>query len=245
MLDAFLARYTALDFLLLFLAALVMPVLSAITGRQLQRRSGVPLIRRYWLTIIRGWMVVALILFAWFWARRPLSTLGLDWPVGFWGEIGFVPVALLALYFFVQILRLPKLAGANLDRWADRMQTLKITPSTREEMQVFVLVAITAGVWEELLYRGFFIWFLIPLTGAIGAAIISSAIFGIGHLYQGRQGVVYTAVVGLAFAALYLLTHSLWWLMAAHAIVDIYGGTLVYRLITMRREADVKLSWRS
>lgn len=235
MLDGFLASHTALDYLLLFLAAFVMPLLSAITGRQLQRRSGVPLIRRYWLTIIRGWMVVALILFAWFWARRPLATLGLDWPIGFWGQIGFAAVALLALYFYVQLVRLPKLAGANLDKWADRMQTLKITPGTREELLVFILVAITAGVWEELLYRGFFIWFLIPLTGAIGAAVISSAIFGIGHLYQGRQGVVYTAIVGLVFAMLYLLTKSLWWLMAAHAIVDIYGGTLVYRIMAMRR----------
>ena len=242
MLSAFLAGHTVLDYLLLFLAAIVMPLLSAITGRQLARKNGVPLIRRYWLTILRGWMVVALILFAWFWARRPLSTLGLDWPVHLWGEIGFIPVVLLAVYFAMQLLRLPKLAGANLDKWADRMQTLKITPGTREEMLVFILVAITAGIWEELLYRGFFIWFLIPLTGAIGAALISSAIFGIGHLYQGRQGVVYTAFVGLVFAALYLATESLWWLMAAHAIVDIYGGALVYRLISMRRDAELNYS---
>jgi uncharacterized protein len=242
MLHAFVAGHTALDFLLLFLAAFVMPLLSAITGRQLQRRSGVPLIRRYWLTIIRGWMVVALIVFAWFWARRPFATLGLDWPISFWGEIGFIATALMALYFFVQLVRVPKLAGANLDKWADRMQTLKITPGTHDELLVFILVAITAGVWEELLYRGFFIWFLMPLTGAAGAAVISSAIFGIGHLYQGRTGVVYTALVGLAFAVFYLLTQSLWWLMAAHAIVDIYGGTLVYRLLAMRREPRVKYS---
>jgi membrane protease YdiL (CAAX protease family) len=235
MFDAFLSSHTVLDFLLLFLAAIVMPVLSAITGRQLRRRSGAPLIRRYWLTIIRGWMVVAFILFAWFWARRPLATLGLDWPIGFWGKIGFLAAALMALYFFIQLMRVPKLANGNLDRWADRMQTLKITPGTREELLVFALVAITAGIWEELLYRGFFIWFLVPLTGAIGAAVISSAIFGIGHLYQGRTGVVYTAFVGLAFAVFYLLTQSLWWLMAAHAIVDIYGGTLVYRVLAMRR----------
>ncbi len=242
MFDAVLSGHTALDYVLLVLAAIVMPVLSAITGRQLQRRSGVSLIRRYWLTILRGWMVVALIVFAWLWAGRAFATLGLDWPIGLRGGIGFAAAALMALYFAVQLVRIPKLAGANLDKWADRMQTLKITPGTREELAVFILVAITAGVWEELLYRGFFIWFLIPLTGAVGAALISSAIFGIGHLYQGRTGVIYTALVGLAFAALYLVTESLWWLMAAHAIVDIYGGALVYRLLAMRHGRPVNYS---
>jgi membrane protease YdiL (CAAX protease family) len=234
MLDAFLAGHTALDFLLLLLAALVMPVLSALTGRQLAKKSGVSLMRRYWLTILRGWMVVALVLFAWLWAGRPVATLGLDWPIGFWGRIGFAVVALVALFFIAQLARLPKLAGSNLDKWADRMEALKITPRTQNELLLFTLVAITAGVWEELLYRGFFIWFLLPVTGTIGAAVISSLIFGIGHLYQGRTGVLNTGLVGLVFAILYLVTQSLWWLMAAHAIVDIYGGALAWRLTNMR-----------
>jgi membrane protease YdiL (CAAX protease family) len=234
MLDAFLAGHTALDFLLLLLAALVMPVLSALTGRQLAKKSGVSLMRRYWLTILRGWMVVALVLFAWLWAGRPVAALGLDWPIGFWGRIGFAVVALVALFFIAQLARLPKLAGSNLDKWADRMEALKITPRTQNELLLFTLVAITAGVWEELLYRGFFIWFLLPVTGTIGAAVISSLIFGIGHLYQGRTGVLNTGLVGLVFAILYLVTQSLWWLMAAHAIVDIYGGALAWRLTNMR-----------
>ena len=121
------------------------------------------------------------------------------------------------------------------------MEELKITPRTRNELLLFVLVAITAGVWEELLYRGFFIWFLVPVTGVIGAVAISSLIFGIGHIYQGRYGVVNTGLVGLAFAILYLLSQSLWWLMAAHAVVDIYGGALAYRVMHMR-DAAVKYS---
>ncbi|HUJ02446.1 MAG TPA: type II CAAX endopeptidase family protein [Rhizomicrobium sp.] len=241
MLHAFLARHTVLDFVLLFLAAILMPVLSAVTGRQLALQSGVPLMRRYWLTVFRGWLVVALVLFAWLWAKRPFDTLGLDWPIDFWGRVGFVAVTLVALVFCVQIARLPKIAGRNLDRWAQRMEELKITPRTRNELLLFVLVAITAGVWEELLYRGFFIWFLVPVTGVIGAVAISSLIFGIGHIYQGRYGVVNTGLVGLAFAILYLLSQSLWWLMAAHAVVDIYGGALAYRVMHMR-DAAVKYS---
>ena len=133
MIDAFLNGHGALDFLLLFLAAIAMPVLSALTGRQLASEKGrkVPLIRRYWLTILRGWMIVALILFAWAWAKRPFAELGLDIPIGFWGRAGFGLVALAALFFFAQLARLPKIAGGNLDKWADRMEALRITPRTR------------------------------------------------------------------------------------------------------------------
>jgi uncharacterized protein len=237
MFDAFVHGHNGLDFLLLILAALVMPVLSAITGRQLQRPGGPTLLRRYWMTITRGWLVVMLIAGAWIFARRPFAELGLDWPIGFWGRAGFALVALVGLVFIVQIMRLPKLIGDNLARWTERMNALKITPRTREELAVFILVAIMAGVWEELLYRGFFIWFLLPATGVVAAILISSAIFGIGHIYQGWHGVMTTGLVGLVFAILYVLSESLWWLMAAHAVVDIYGGVLAWRLTEMSREA--------
>lgn len=239
MFAAFLKGHTELDYLLLVLAALAMPLLSAYTGRQLAKPEArkVPLVRRYWLTVMRGWLIVAIVIAAWLWAKRSFAELGLDDPIGFWGRAGFGLVLLLAIFFGVQIVRLPKLVGANLAKWAERMEGLRITPRTRDELLVFILVAITAGVWEELLYRGFFIWFLLPITGMIGAILISSAIFGIGHIYQGWGGVLNTGIVGLVFAIFYVYSESLWWLMAAHALVDIYGGVLSYRLTTMQREA--------
>jgi membrane protease YdiL (CAAX protease family) len=106
------------------------------------------------------------------------------------------------------------------------------------ELAVFVPVAITAGVWEELLYRGFLIWFLAPTTGLAGAVLISSAIFGLGHAYQGWRGVLTTALVGLIFAVLYVASGSLWWLMLAHAIVDIYGGIAAFRIAALFRRAE-------
>ena len=239
MFDAFVNGHTGLDFLLLALAAIAMPLLSALTGRQLARAGGPSLSRRYWMTITRGWLIVALILGAWLFAKRPLAELGLDWPIGFWGRAGFALVAIVSLVFVVQIARLPKLIGDDLEKWTERMNALKITPRTREELAVFIFVAVTAGVWEELLYRGFFIWFLRPSTGVIAAIVISSAIFGIGHIYQGWRGVVNTGLVGLVFAIFYVFTQSLWWLMAAHAVVDIYGGVLAWRLTNMSRRAAV------
>jgi membrane protease YdiL (CAAX protease family) len=47
--------------------------------------------------------------------------------------------------------------------------------------------------------------------------------------------------VGLAFACLYALTQSLWWLMLAHGLIDMGGGLLAFR-VTARAAAAVKVN---
>jgi membrane protease YdiL (CAAX protease family) len=48
-----------------------------------------------------------------------------------------------------------------------------------------------------------------------------------------------TTAVGLALAIMYLATKSLWWLMVAHALVDINGGVVAFRLARWIRERDI------
>ena len=52
------------------------------------------------------------------------------------------------------------------------------------------------------------------------SVIISSVIFGLGHLYQGWFGVMKTTVAGICLAILVLLTKSVWPAMIAHAGID-------------------------
>ena len=120
------------------------------------------------------------------------------------------------------------------------MKEIKITPRSRREFIVFLLVAITAGVWEELLYRGFLLWFLVPYVGLIAALVLSSLIFGVGHVYQGWRGIPRTAAIGLIFAIAYAWSGSLWWVMLAHTILDIYGGIISYMVATADRRTAVQ-----
>ena len=240
MLASLLHGRTALDLTLLAFAALVMPALSALAGGKLKRSQSEQggLIRRNWQTMARGWIVTALLLLAWSWSKRPTSELGLDWPIGLRGRIGFGLDALAIVVLAIQLIRLPTLAADRLDKAKATLKRIKIAPRSLGELVVFVPVAITAGVWEELLYRGFLIWFLAPTAGLIGAVLVSSAIFGLGHAYQGWRGVLTTALVGLIFAVLYVASGSLWWLMLAHAMVDIYGGIAAFRIAALFRRAE-------
>ncbi|MBL8514270.1 MAG: CPBP family intramembrane metalloprotease, partial [Betaproteobacteria bacterium] len=62
--------------------------------------------------------------------------------------------------------------------------------------------------------------------GTWGGVLLSSAIFGIAHAYQGRTGVLRTAIVGLMVAVLFVVSGSLWLAIVLHTAVDLYGGAL-------------------
>src|SRR5258708_8718222 len=78
----------------------------------------------------------------------------------------------------------------------------RILPQGRLELIPFFALAVTAGVCEEFLYRGFataaFLRWVLPPWIAV---VASSLLFGLAHLYQGRGGFVSTTILGLLFGA--------------------------------------------
>ena len=61
----------------------------------------------------------------------------------------------------------------------------KYLPHTSGELRSFVGVSVTAGVVEEIVYRGFVFWYLGQWMPLWAVVIVSSAAFGLGHSYQG------------------------------------------------------------
>lgn len=235
MYERFLSGHTTYDFVLLFIAVIVMPAWSAFSGAQLSRHppQARKLIPRYWQIVVRGWVVVGLVIGTWLLLGRNFAMLGLVPSLRGWDLAGFAAVALGVVVLVIQLLRLKSLPDKRLKKALRSLDRMKVAPTTGGELAVFMAVAVTAGVWEELVYRGFLIWFLAPVVGLAGAMILSSFIFGMGHAYQGAPGVAVTTFVGFMFALLYILSGSLWWLMAAHALIDVYGGLVAWRLQTL------------
>jgi membrane protease YdiL (CAAX protease family) len=222
------------DFIPLILALFVVPLLSLRRGRQIAKSPDAVLVPRYLETLIRGWLMVAIVAWIWLGTGRPLSALGLDMPIsrlGFYGLLFCVAMVVLICIQHLLFGRLMK--PERLAKMRSRISNLKILPRTANEFFFFLLVAITAGVWEELIYRGFLFWLLTPYVGVIGTIAISTLVFALGHAYQGFRGVGITGVVGLVFGIAFALTHSLWWLMAVHAIIDVNGGLAGFRAMRL------------
>jgi membrane protease YdiL (CAAX protease family) len=219
------------DYCLLALAIVVIPILSLLTGSQLARlKPGEDrLLRRYTFTLLRSSIIALLIIVGWSRTGRSFVSLGLG-PVTYRGWIGFVIDIVLLGFFARQHIQLRKSSVTRLQQMQKQLEGMKIAPQTARELVLFCVVGIIGGIWEELLYRGFLIWFFLPAVGAFMAILCSSAIFGLGHCYQGWRNVIRTAIVGVGLAVCYVLTFSLWWLMISHAMMNIYGGLLSVRL---------------
>jgi CAAX protease family protein len=195
--------------------------------------SGVPgkRVRGYLTNMLTAWGLTACVLALWANRDRPWTDLrlGIGNPLGL--GIGF---ALTVAYMvFARAQRRSVLARPDASDLLRRQlgRAAALMPQTPREFQLFLLVAITAGICEELLFRGFVMWYLAVWTGAIPAAVISSVLFGFAHIYIGIPHVIRSGLVGAVFATLVLATGSLWPAIVLHAAVDLFAGDLTYHAL--------------
>lgn len=96
-----------------------------------------------------------------------------------------------------------------------------LAPQTRGERRMAAALAVTAGVCEELLYRGLLtvlgVSFGLPVWAA---AVLSCVLFALAHLYQGWWGLVGPGVLGALLMVLYLGTGSLLFPILLHIAVE-------------------------
>ena len=100
-----------------------------------------------------------------------------------------------------------------------------LLPRTPLERIFWIALSISAGVAEELCFRGFVITRLTMFTGSIWPGVlIGSLSFGIGHLYQGWAGVVMIGIYGVMFSLLFVARGSLVPCIIAHMLQDILAA---------------------
>jgi membrane protease YdiL (CAAX protease family) len=116
----------------------------------------------------------------------------------------------------------------------------QLLPRTRDERRAFGVLSVAAGLGEEMAYRGYAIPVLAPLLGVGGAAVVTSAVFGVLHGYQGPLGICRTSAMGGMLAWGFLASGSLWPAIVAHTLIDLVAGLwLGERLLSPERPAGV------
>jgi membrane protease YdiL (CAAX protease family) len=150
----------------------------------------------------------------------PLAWLGLTLP----NQIGWIIMGALLLGIGMSIVLLRRNPGA-MDRMRRSLESSSILlPTTPTERKWFALTAITAGICEELLFRGFLMHYLpatFPTLDWLVVAILSGIIYGLSHAYQGIKGIFQTALTGFSFAIVYVLGGSLLPAMVFHAVAEL------------------------
>ena len=202
--------------LVLMLAAGV-PVLSFLTARRPELRQ-IPRTDLYFSAVVSQWLLTAVAV-AVIWVAGP----------GF-RIIGFQPLAASDLLFWASTL--PGIAMATmgleivLERfglWPEESNLVYLLlPETRlEKLMAACVVAPTAALCEELLYRGFLFTVLSSWLGSTRwALLVASVAFGLAHVYQGARGMVRTALMGALLTIPVMRLGTLYPSMAAHFVID-------------------------
>ena len=167
-----------------------------------------------------------------------------------WDELGFrlagvVPLAIgLALVaIFIAVFTIPL---RNMSRSPERVGELErqlgdiclLMPRSRTEESWFMGVSINAGLTEELIFRGYLIWYLEHFVGLWWAAAIAVLWFGLAHMYQGLKQLPGILVVSFVAVALFIHTRSLLVPVLFHIFHDVFQGYYIAKIRRMSASTE-------
>jgi len=105
-------------------------------------------------------------------------------------------------------------------------------PRTSSERVGFAALSVTAGICEEILFRGFVPWVLAAWVGPVPACVLGSLLFGFAHYYLGQDAAIRAAIAGALFTCVVVLTGSLLPAIVIHAAADLSAGEIGFRMFT-------------
>jgi membrane protease YdiL (CAAX protease family) len=209
---------------------LVFPVWDRYETRRLKRDpSPAARVRVYRTTILWLWAATVLLLLTTsradlftppraaslgFLARDPDAAAGIVSGIAAGVLIGALLPALLALAN----------AGAR-EKLLKQLGTISFfLPRGGRERLYFAALSLSAGVCEEVIFRGFLIRYFDGLFGhplLVWPILAAALVFGLDHGYQGWAGMLLTTVMALVLSALYYGFGALWLPMLLHALIDL------------------------
>ena len=109
-------------------------------------------------------------------------------------------------------------------------------PVSGAEFRSYTVLAVSAGICEEIVYRGFMIavlraWLGPGWEGAALAVGLPALFFGAAHASQGWRGVVGAAGGALAWGFMVIETGSVWPGIVFHVLWDLFMGWLGFRFL--------------
>ncbi len=205
------------DILYVLVLVAGVPVLSFVSTRRAQIRL-LPRSAIYLSAVISQWLLAALGVVVMFVTSRSFSATGFR-AVGSAALVRWtgllVVVSLLAMGFILLL--------EHRGWWPEESELvyLLVPETIREKLWSVLALAPTAAFCEEYLYRGYLLSELTQrFHSVLWAWVISSAFFGLAHIYQGFSGVVRAGLLGALLAYPVVRLGTLYPSIAAHLLID-------------------------
>jgi uncharacterized protein len=234
-------RWMPWDFWLIFLfLGVVVPWRGSIRMKKLLAKpstSSQERISLYGSTMLMQWAITALA----FWRAQTRGITARDLGLG-GDELSATALAALVggLFFgalhWRNLRRVARSGGPSADRM--RLIGRHILPQSAVELIPYCGLAVTAGICEEFLYRGFGYAALTRVGVPTWLVVLGTSIlFGLAHLYQGKGGVLGTAILGLLLAGSRVVFGSLVPSIVWHSVIDLVAGIAGPRYLLRASEA--------
>jgi membrane protease YdiL (CAAX protease family) len=228
------------DHVLVWIFGLIIPFMSGVQSRQgLDQITFTESVRRrfYLANSFFLAMAASVILITWWWQDRPWSAMYFKssfsiqnpgWTLAI--------VALLSLLYLSDILHSIKQVkkGQSIEQALD--EGTPFLPRYPRELPAYLLMCLSAGVFEEIIYRGYLVTYFRPEynhdTGLPFLAVCAPAVlFSLAHYYQGWQAVIKIFLLSVLLAIIFLVSQNILVVMLIHTSIDLLGGLLAMKLL--------------
>lgn len=221
-----------IDHLLIWIFGWILPFLSGVKSReQLDGLVFTETVRRrfYLGNSLFLFLAASVVVISWFFQDRSIQLLGFRKPST--GSLTYaIPLgaALLILWLTDFIYTYRK--QAQDEYFAEEHREFpQFLPQYLREIPAYLLLSISAAVFEETIYRGFMVTYFLPASRGqsgwpVAALIVPALLFSLAHYYQGWKAVMKIWGFAVGLGLMFILTGSLWPVMIIHFIIDFAGG---------------------
>lgn len=218
--------------ILMIYLAVVAPVTGYLGHKKLKRSVGIPnKINEYKHLILWSWLPVFFICLLLPLPDTSLSNLGFRWinlnksSISNWVVIPFITLCLIYFFYNIYLIVILKIdIKVRAEASKKLPDDIKLfLPVTKQEKNKWVQVALSAGITEEVIYRGYMFFalaYFFPSISIVYILLISTVLFGVGHIYQGKE-VIKPVILGLLFGFAYIVFDSIIPVMVLHATQDL------------------------
>lgn len=225
---------TIADHILVIILGLVLPFFSGIRGSEKlgSMYFDENIRRRFFISnSLVLWFLAAAVTAIWLWNGRALALMGFRMIDTGW--ITWVLTGVMVVFYITDItysLLSPEKLKQTHDQWES---TVPFLPESNRELPAYVFMCLSAGICEEILYRGFLVnYFIDPMKDGfpIMAAIFPAVLFSLAHFYQGYLAMFKIFLLSMLFALIFIFSRSLIIVMIIHFLIDLVGGLLAMRI---------------
>jgi uncharacterized protein len=185
-------------------------------------------------------IMAAIIMSVWLLFKRPVAELGLTQPANTRSWLWLV-IVFVIIYMMDAVITLSSKKGIDItvDKWKQRTPFL---PTKRNELPEYLLLCFSAGVFEEIVYRGYLVtycWYLFEGMDyqTFLSILLPAFVFSVAHFYQGVKAVVKIFILAIIFGYIFIYSGSLLIVMILHLLVDAIGGLLTMKY--MKEDEEV------